>query len=196
VGSTRRCRRSNSVRHVAADCARIAVVLDATAIRCASWRCRPDLGFGCAETACNRVLCQRRSEDWLWHKDRDAVICGYGEFLPRQRPAAAVRAIASRGRACPAPRRARGCPPGRRERPAAGRHASSSSRSRCPAGCRWTRPGVSSSAPPSISATATSRSSVRADQCSGVSGRSPPQSSFGSAPAASSSTTVAGAAGK
>lgn len=44
-------------------------------------------------------------------------------------------------------------------------------------------PGVSRSAPASTSTTATSTSSVLAARCSGVSGRSPPQSSLGSAPA-------------
>jgi hypothetical protein len=46
------------------------------------------------------------------------------------------------------------------------------------------------------SATATSTSSLLAAQCSGVSGRPPPVSSFGSAPASSSKATAAGASGK
>jgi hypothetical protein len=56
--------------------------------------------------------------------------------------------------------------------------------------------GVSRSAPPSMSTTATSTSSLLAAQCSGVSGQSRPVSSFGSVPASRSRATAAGAAGK
>jgi hypothetical protein len=69
------------------------IVLDATVILCASWRCRPDLGFWRGATPLYRAHVDSDRKR-LWHKDRDAAICGYGEF---RNPVLAVRQQAAHG---------------------------------------------------------------------------------------------------